>query len=216
MTATAETEPGPKRPPSPPISALLRAVLERGSGETIPLRAIVDTLGDRAMAIVMILFCLPNCIPLPPGVGLVFGFPMLLVALQMALGRHKPWLPRSVLDREIRREHYEKMMDLAEPRLKRVETYLRPRLAFLFSNAGDRLIGLFFVLCAVSVIVPLPGSNFPPAVAAVLMSLAIMEEDGIVLLVGLAIGVLGLVYTTLLGGTLIYAAWAALKALVGF
>ena len=152
----------------PPISRVLRDVLDRAEGDSITLATIVDSLGERTMAILMILFCLPNCLPVPPGVGLVFGFPMLLVATQMILAYQRPWLPRKLLSRSIKTDAYARMIDLAEPRLQRVESYLKPRYTFLFSGIAERLLGIFFALCAISVILPLPGSNFPPAIASVL------------------------------------------------
>ena len=199
----------------PPISAVLRDVLERAEGDAITLATIVDSLGERTMAILMILFCLPNCLPVPPGVGLVFGFPMLLVAGQMMLAYERPWLPRKLLSRSIKTDAYAKMIDLAEPKLQRIEGFLKPRYTFLFSRTAERLIGAFFALCAISVILPLPGSNFPPAIASVLVSLAMLEEDGVVLLVGLTLGALGLTYTTVVGGALIWAAIYAVQALLG-
>ncbi|NJL07957.1 MAG: exopolysaccharide biosynthesis protein [Methylacidiphilales bacterium] len=198
-----------------PISQVLRAVAERAEGETLTIGDIVEALGDRAMAILLILFCLPNCVPVPPGVGLVFGFPMLLVALQMLIGRHRPWLPAAVLNRRLKVKDYVRMMDLAEPRLRKVESVLKPRYTFLFSDTADRLMGAFFVLGAISVILPLPGSNFPPAIAAVLMSLAMLEEDGVMLMIGLAIGILGLTYTMLVGSALAWAAVAATRSVLG-
>ncbi|WP_169788564.1 exopolysaccharide biosynthesis protein [Blastochloris viridis] len=204
------------RTQSAPISQILRGVLDHVEGETLTIGDIVSALGDRAMAILMILFSLPNCVPVPPGVGLVFGFPMILVALQMVLGRHLPWLPGVLLNRRLKAKDYARLMDVAEPRLKRVEAYLKPRYTFLFSDLADRFTGAFFVLCAVSVILPLPGSNFPPAVAAVLMSLAIVEEDGVVFSIGVVIGVIGLAYTTLVGGAVIWGAVAAARAFMGF
>lgn len=197
------------------ISRILRDVLERAERDSITLATIVDSLGERTMAILMILFCLPNCLPVPPGVGLVFGFPMLLVAGQMILAYQRPWLPRKLLNRSIKTDAYAKMIDLAEPRLQRIEGFLKPRYTFLFSIAAERLVGVFFALCAISVILPLPGSNFPPAIASVLVSLAMLEEDGVVLLAGLALGVLGLTYTTVVGGALIWAAIYAVRAMLG-
>ena len=199
----------------PPISRVLRDVLDRAEGDAITLATIVDSLGERTMAILMILFCLPNCLPVPPGVGLVFGFPMLLVATQMILAYQRPWLPQKLLKRSIKTDAYARMIDLAEPRLQRVESYLKPRYTFLFFGIAERLLGIFFALCAISVILPLPGSNFPPAIASVLVSLAMLEEDGIVLLAGLTLGILGLTYTTVVGGALIWAAIYAVQALLG-
>jgi hypothetical protein len=198
-----------------PISRVLRCVVDGVEGDTLTIGDIVSALGDRAMAILVILFSLPNCVPLPPGVGLVFGFPMILVAMQMVLGRHRPWLPAALLGRRLKVADYAKMMDVAEPRLKKVEGYLRPRHTFLFSDVADRLTGAFFVLCAISVILPLPGSNFPPSVAAVLMSLAILEEDGVVFSIGLIIGLAGLAYTTVVGSAVIWGTVAAARAFMG-
>ena len=210
--------PGEAKPPdaAEPISHVLRGVLDGVEGDTLTIGDIVSALGDRAMAILLILFSLPNCVPLPPGVGTVFGFPMILVAMQMVLGRHRPWLPAALLNRSLKVADYAKLMDVAEPRLRKVESYLRPRHTFLFSDVADRLTGAFFILCAISVILPLPGSNFPPSVAAVLMSLAMLEEDGVVFSIGLVIGVAGLTYTTLVGGAVMWGAVAAAKAFMGF
>lgn len=207
----------PEKPrPAQTTSDVLRGVLDHAPDpETISVREIIDALGDRAHAIIMILFCLPNCVPVPPGVGLVFGFPMLLVAVQMMIGRHKPWLPEALLVRRLKRADYARMMDLAEPWFKKAEAYLKPRYTMLFSNLADRLMGFFFALCAISVILPLPGSNFVPALASVIVCLAMIEEDGLILVTGLAIGIAGLTYTTVFGSAIIYGGWLATKALFG-
>ncbi|KAA5603393.1 exopolysaccharide biosynthesis protein [Blastochloris sulfoviridis] len=215
MDVSAKIEPPAADAGAMPISQVLRTVGEQAEGETLTIGDIVEALGDRAMAILLILFCLPNCVPVPPGVGLVFGFPMLLVAMQMVMGRHKPWLPAAVLNRRFKVKDYIRLIDVAEPRLRKVESVLKPRYTFLFSDAADRLMGAFFVLAAISVILPLPGSNFPPAIASVLMSLAMLEEDGVVLTVGLTIGSLGLIYTTLVGGAVAWAAVAASRSVLG-
>ena len=50
------------------------------------------------------------------------------------------------------------------------------------------MVGLFAVLVAVSVLIPFPGTNFPPSIALVIVSIAVMEEDGYLLIVGYLIG----------------------------
>ena len=95
---------------------------------------------------------------------------------------------------------FRKVVDAAEPRLKRLEAFCRPRYIQLFGPTGDRLIGLFAVLVAISVLIPFPGTNFPPSIALVIMSIAVMEEDGVLLGVGLAIGLAGLAYTAAVTG----------------
>lgn len=192
-------------------SAVLRAVIDGATGERISIGEIVDAFGDRAFGFVLILFSLPNCVPAPPGIAGVVGTPVLIFGLQMMLGQRKPWLPGFVMRRTVAVATFRKLIDMAEPRLKRLEAYCRPRLTHLFGPLGDRLVGLFAVLVAISVLIPFPGTNFPPSIALVIVSIAVMEEDGILLGIGGVIGLLGLAYTAFVTGTAVKLVQAALS-----
>lgn len=198
------------------VSAVLRAVVDGARRESISVGDIVEAFGERAFGFVLILFSLPNCVPAPPGVAGIVGTPVLLFGLQMMLGHRRPWLPGFVMRRCISVATFRKLIDIAEPKLKRLETFCKPRLTRLFGPTGDRLIGLFAVLVAISVLIPFPGTNFPPSIALVLMSIAVMEEDGILLLGGLAIGLAGLAYTAAVTGAAYHLARAALASVFGF
>ncbi|MGY6643852.1 MAG: exopolysaccharide biosynthesis protein [Salinarimonas sp.] len=198
------------------VSVVLRAVIETAPGDTISVREIIEAFGERAFGFVIILFSLPNCIPAPPGMNSVFGLPVLLFAVQLALGFKKPWLPRRILDKRFRVATFRKIIDVAEPRLQRVEKILRPRHTALFGPRGDRLIGFFAVILALCVIVPLPGTNWVPSIALVILSMAIMQEDGLVLGFGILAGLAGIAYTVILTSTLIHFALVAMSRAVGY
>jgi hypothetical protein len=193
-------------------SAILRGLVDGTQADSISIGDMVAAFGERAFGLLLILFCLPNMVPVP-GIGALFGVPLLLIALQMMLGRPKPWLPRSIEAKTIQRATLVRMVDAVEPRMKRIEAILRPRWTFLFSPAMDRAIGLFAALCALSIIIPFPGTNFLPAVALILISLAVAQEDGACLALGAAIGVVGLTYTTIVVGGLAYAGILALMGI---
>jgi hypothetical protein len=195
-------------------SDILRALADDPGGGSVSIGAMVTAFGERAFGLLMIVFCLPNMVPVP-GIGALFGIPLLLIAAQMALGRPKPWLPRAIEARTIQRSTLIRMVDAVEPRMRRIESILKPRWIFLFSPVMDRLIGIFAVLCAISIIIPFPGTNFPPAVALILISLAVTQEDGLYLALGAAIGTAGLIYTTVLVGGLAYAGAVALMGMMG-
>lgn len=177
------------------VSSVLRAVLDTAPGETISIRDIVEAFGERAFGFVIILFSLPNCIPAPPGMNSIFGMPVVMFATQLALGFKKPWLPRKIMDKTFKVSTFRKIVDVAEPKLQRVEKLCRPRLVNLFGPRGDRLIGVFAMLLGLCVIVPLPGTNMLPSVALVILSIAIMQEDGVILGLGALIGLAGVAYT---------------------
>lgn len=197
-------------------SAVLRSVIDGATAERISIGEIVAAFGDRAFGFVLILFSLPNCVPTPPGVAGIVGAPVLIFGLQMMLGQQQPWLPGFVMRRTVAVATFRKLIDIAEPRLKRLEAFCRPRFTALFGPLGDRLVGLFAVLVAISVLIPFPGTNFPPSIALVIVSIAVMEEDGILLGLGLAIGMAGLAYTAAVTGTAFHLIQAVFAGWFGF
>ena len=183
-------------------SAVLRAVIDEAKGETISIGEIIEAFGERAFGFVLILFSLPNCVPAPPGIAGIVGTPVLIFGIQMMLGHTRPWLPGFILRRSVSTAKFKRLIDIAEPRLQKLESYCRPRLLPLFGPFGDRVAGFFAFLVAVSVLIPFPGTNFPPSIALVIASIAIMEEDGYLLILGYLIGLAGLAYTaTVLGAS---------------
>jgi hypothetical protein len=185
------------------VSVVLRGVVDSAEGETISVGRIIEALGERAFGLVLILFSLPNSVPaVPPGVAGVFGTPVLLFGIQMMLGHKRPWLPKSFMRREISLEKFKKLIDVAEPKLQWVERFCKPRLTQLFGVVGDRAVGLFAVLVALCVLIPFPGTNIPPSAALVIVAIAVIEEDGYLLILGSIIGIAGMVYTaTVLGAS---------------
>jgi hypothetical protein len=200
-------------------SQVLRAVIDAAKGETITIGEIIDAFGERAFGFMLILFSLPNCVPAPPGIAGIVGTPVLIFGIQMMLGHKHPWLPGFIKRRSVSVAKFKRLIDIAEPRLQWVEGFCKPRLLPLFGPLGDRFVGLFALLVALSVLIPFPGTNFPPSIALVIASIAIMEEDGYLLIVGYLIGLAGLAYTaTVLGASyhLILAAIHNLPSWFGF
>jgi hypothetical protein len=60
------------------------------------------------------------------------------------------------------------------------------------SWTGERLIGIAILILALVLFAPIPFANWPPACAIAIMGLAIVEKDGVAVLVGLAVGVVSL------------------------
>jgi hypothetical protein len=200
-------------------SKVLRAVIDTARGDTITIGEIIEAFGERAFGFVLILFSLPNCVPAPPGIAGIVGTPVLIFGIQMMLGHKHPWLPGFIKRRSVSIAKFKRLIDIAEPKLQWVEGFCKPRLLQLFGPIGDRMVGLFAFLAALSVLIPFPGTNFPPSIALVIASIAIMEEDGYLLIVGYLIGLAGLAYTaTVLGASyhLILAAIHNLPSWFGF
>ncbi len=202
----AATEPPPAPPPRRASELLLHLTKDIPT-ERVTLGQMATALGERGFALLIIFFSLPCFIP-PPGLGEVFGVLVLILGAQLALGRSSPRLPGFIARRSLRRDTVLKIVTVLQPRLKRIEAVLKPRWPQLFTPRMDRALGVFVVLCAIAIIFPFPGTNIPIAIALIMVSLAVMEEDGVMLGAGLAAGVAGLTYTAL---AMIGVAWFALR-----
>lgn len=157
---------------------------------------LVTGLRDRAYGLVLLLFALPNCLPIPPGVSALFGLPLLLFGLQMAIGQDRPWLPRSLAERSLDRGNLHGILARAAGYVRRVETLVRPRFGAMTGRRSERLIGLAVVAFAISIAVPMPFSNFLPSLGIAVLALGMLAKDGIAVLVGLLIGAKGVAITT--------------------
>ena len=88
---------------------LLRAV--RGETEKVTVREILDALDARSFGLAVLLFSLPSVVPMPPGVPTVVGIILLIVSIQMVIGREDLWLPGILSKRAFDRKSLVKAFD---------------------------------------------------------------------------------------------------------
>lgn len=199
------------------ISDLLTELSRNGTGDRVKLGDLLSVLGDRAFSISMLILALPNAVGLGaiPGLSTVFGLPQIFLALQMAVGLERPWLPQWLLDRTIARKDLDTMIAKSMPYLLRIEKVLRPRWEVMSSYLAERLLGAVFVVLASVVSLPIPFGNQPPAIAIALISLGLVERDGRFIVFGLVASVIAVAIAAavVLAGTA--AVWLLITHLFG-
>lgn len=177
---------------APTTAELLASFPRIFTDDPVYLRQLIATLGDRGMASALLLLTLPQLLPLPLGVANLLAIPIVLVAAQMAIGRHVLWLPAWLLDRPIGRSWLLRACARVVPVMRRLELVVRPRLRRIWAPPGDRLVGMSCVLIAAISITPLPLTGWLPAAALVVISLGMLERDGLIVIVGLSLGAFAL------------------------
>ncbi|MCX7593209.1 MAG: exopolysaccharide biosynthesis protein [Fischerella sp.] len=166
-------------------SKLLRDFLEQHSGERIYLKDFVNALGDRSFAPVLLICALPEALPLPiAGVSAIIGIPLIIVAGQLFLGLSKPFLPRWIANRSLKRKDFEKLIHKILLILERFERIIRPRWKLVASPLAQRFIALIFLILAIIIALPIPFGNLPPAIVIVALCLGLIEQDGVVIVLG--------------------------------
>ena len=194
ITPEAELHRSVPTPNSRRTSQLLREFLAGETGPRITLGALRDALGDRGFGVLLFIFALPNLVPVNiPLLSAVLGLPLVLLAAQLSYGRHKPWFPDWLTDQTFSRQGFAAVVTRALPYLERTERLLRPRLTVLLSWTGERLIGIAILILALVLALPIPFANWLPACAIAIIALAIVEKDGVAVLIGLVVGVLSLI-----------------------
>jgi len=182
---------------SAPTSEFLSSVIKASRSDRVTIDELKVSMHERGFGILLMIFALPVSVPVPyiPGVTTVFALPLLFLAVQMLLGFEFPWLPKWLTKISIKRSTLRFIIMKSSPFLKKIERLLRPRLLFFTNSSGAQVIGFFATVFAVSIALPLPFTNFVPAIGIVAMSLGLLSRDGVTVIIGALIGTAGVFFT---------------------
>lgn len=173
-------------------SSILVALAE-GDGERLTLGEIMGALGPQTFGVLIVLLALPNCLPMPPPIPMICGFLLVGVALQIVFGRRTPWVPSRLLHKSVARADVARAVERALPYVRRLEHWSRSRLFFFSTPLRMQLLGLAFLLVALSLLTAAPiVGQIPPGIASCLIGLGLVERDGLVVVSGLAVGAVGI------------------------
>jgi hypothetical protein len=166
-----------------PTSVVLDDLLGPEAPEQVTLGWLMGRLGDRSFGIVLLLLAL---LGLLPGVSALAGVLLTIPAVQMILARPGPVFPRRISARPFEARRLARVVRRIVPVLRQMERFIRPRRTTPF-EATKRVIGGVVLLLAASLLAPVPLSNISPALATSLIAFAYLEEDGVLLGIGLAV-----------------------------
>lgn len=175
----------------------------RAEGDRVSLGWILAELHERAFGLFLLVLALPCCIPFLYGIPQVVSLPLMFVAAQLLVGRRTPWLPKRLAARTVTADGLDNLAARAGPWLRRIEAVSRPRLAALTRAPLDRLVGLALVLFSASILVPLPGTNTVPGIAVVIVSVGLLQRDGVLVLLGSLLGTAWIATLIFAGATLV-------------
>ncbi|MFT8244964.1 exopolysaccharide biosynthesis protein [Roseomonas sp. BN140053] len=198
----------PEHQAGAPISRLVAEVAATCPGERITLGEMAAAFDDRAFGLLLLMLCLPALLP---AASVVFGLPILLLGLQMGLGRRTPTLPDFMARQSMKRTDLLRLASGSSRWLGRIERYVRPRPGWFASRAGDRIVGWLAVYVALLLILPGPGTNGPPAFGCIVMALGVVEHDNKVIGWGIALTALGCAIGTAMLLCMVWLGWQGLN-----
>ncbi len=179
------------------LGAVLDHLEAAGEAETVSIGTMVEAIGARSFATLMLVFALISVSPasILPGVTTLVALLEFILAAQMILGRRHIWLP-GILERR----------EIAGARLRVAVSWLRRPVAFVdyileprFSALTEKpcLYVWLMMIMALTLFMPfmelVPGSGTVASGFIALVAAAILTRDGLLLLLaGLCLAGLGL------------------------
>ena len=189
MTMTEQDAPLLVRRPGRRLSQVLRDLQAR-EGLRISVGDIVGALRDRSFAPLLVIFSAPNIFLFIPGSSVFTGLPLMVLAVQLILGRPDVWLPQFVARRSLDRSAFDRIVTVSVPYVERIERLARPRWWPTSYLLAERVIGLCTLILAIFLFLPIPFANGLPALSIILLALGLSERDGYWFATGLVLTVL--------------------------
>jgi hypothetical protein len=159
----------------------------------------IEGLGTRSFAFIVAALVLPNCVPTGiPLLSTVTGIPMVLIVAQAYFGRGTPRLPHSIGRRALPRGHLQACLAKIRPYIRRLEAAIHPRYGWWVTGLRRRMLHGAFGLMVVILALPIPFDNLFAAWAILFFCLAMLEDDGVMAMLGWLLTVVTLAWTALL------------------
>ena len=177
---------------------LNRYFFEEARNEKVTLSEILTLAGERIFGFLFVILALPSALPVPaPGYSIPFGIAMFFLAVQLIIGRDRPWLPEKIINGSMSLDKVRGFIKKGNPWLQRIEALTKPRLSSICTSLPGRiLIGIAIAIMSISMMIPIPGTNTLPAIGIFVTGFGLVEDDGAISLLGLIICALGLAVST--------------------
>lgn len=148
--------------------------------------SILHTFGAGSFGFLIVLLALPVALPFtPPGVSTPFGVLILIISIQMLIGRKDLWMPKFITRRKVKFGE-SKFVDKMASWLQFFEKITNKRQTWMFRGPAYLiLISSLIASSLVLVLLPLPVINTLASGVCMVIGLALLEEDGMMAFAGI-------------------------------
>jgi hypothetical protein len=191
------------------MRAVIDALCAGDPGEQLALRELVGDLGRSTFGVLLFVATLPAFIPIPGLAGALSGPLVVLVGLHLLILLRKPWLPDFIARRGPQRSTLIRFDRISDRWLRWLEKVVRPRLLGMIDHpVATVLTGLQLVLLGILLALPIPFTNFLFGALLLLYALALLERDGVLMLISWGAGLVAIYVFGAVSGNLAAMLWA--------
>lgn len=156
-------------------------------------------LHGRSYAFAIAALNVPNCIPTGiPWLSTVTGLPMVFLLVQFFAGREVPNLPALIGCRGLRRGKLQVFLGRSRGFIQWLEDTVHARYEWWVNGMPRRALLVAWAANIVILALPIPFDNLLPAWAILFFCLALIEDDGVMAMLGWLFSILTAVWTIFL------------------
>ncbi|MFC7705143.1 exopolysaccharide biosynthesis protein [Plastorhodobacter daqingensis] len=181
------------------IAEVLDGLDEAGDEESVSVEQVVEAMGDRSFAPLLLVPALIMVSPISsiPGTPTISGLIIGLIAVQMLIGRDSLWLPGFLRRRKVSSKRMHKAVDFLRKPVSYVDPVLKERLTFLTDKPANTIA----LLTCVAITLVMPLMEFVPMLASVaalaisLFAAGLLIRDGLLVGAGYVVVAIGIATT---------------------
>ena len=204
---TPPTDSGPqhgRRAARTSTRAVLDQLADGDPEQRLPLGELLAGLRQSAFGLLLFLGVLTAFIPIPGLAGAISGPVTMLVGLQLLFGLRRPWLPRILAARAPHRRAVVRFRNMLAGTLRWLEVLVKPRLEWVLDHRlASATTGLLLLALGALLWLPIPFTNYIFGGLLLLFAIALLERDGVLMLISWLAGAAAvLVFGTAAGSLL--------------
>jgi hypothetical protein len=167
--------------------------------EDLVVQDLLDRIDERGFGMLLIILSFPVALPFtPPGVSAPFGILSAALGWQMMRGKESPWFPEKIRQKPLKEGASAKLLKMMSKVMGFFERFIRPRGAAAYRQGWfRRLLGVFVLLSAGVMILPIPVAGSVAAVSVFFIGVGLQEDDLVFGLLGALLAAGGFVATGL-------------------
>lgn len=180
------------------ISKTLKKLVDKVSDSKTSVFELIEDFQENAILLTIIFFAIPIAcpLPLPPGLATILGVPLIILSIQLAFGSKKVRFPQKISNCRIKNSTLAVIANKIMPVVVAIERYVKPRTEFAKSIYCEQIIGLFCLISSIAASIPLPFTKGIPAFSIIVMVLGLLNRDGVAMIVGVIIAMVGILIST--------------------
>lgn len=185
------------------FSEMMEEIAHAGDGngtDSVTVGEVIESMGSRSFGPMILLPSVLALIPVIgsiPGISAVIGVWLILICLQMLVGRKSIWVPSRIQKIKLNRKKWKKSAERIIPIVEKCEWVVGCRLEWLTRFPFTPAIAFCCILLA-GAMIPLeliPFGVTPPAAALVVFGVALTAHDGLLAIAGFLLTVASAVMT---------------------